>query len=65
MEQHFGGVVLSDAFPVGLLLNLEWIYRGFRMKGRELDQLLQGTRSALKAQIYLGFCPGLLPCVQM
>lgn len=63
-EQHFSGVVLSDAFPVGPLLNPEWIYRGFRMKGKELDQLQQGMRSALKARIYLGFCPG-LPYVQM
>lgn len=42
-ELHFGGVPLIDTFPADLALNLEWVYRGFRTKGRELGRPWQGS----------------------
>lgn len=57
MQHPFGGVTPIDTFPVDLVLNLEWIYRGFTMKGRELNQLWQGTEEHPEGS----YLPRLLP----
>lgn len=35
--------MLIDTFPADLVLNLEWIYRGFRTKGREVSRPWRGS----------------------
>lgn len=52
-------------FPAHVALNLEWSYRGFRRKGRELSWPWQGNEEHPEGSYLRGFCPGLLPCVQM
>lgn len=52
-------------FSGHLALNLEWMYRGFRTKGREFNWPWQGSEEHPEGSYLWGFCPGLLPHVQM